>query len=81
MFHHQNRKLIFYNLNFTSVLFDFSIRDISFEKSGVIFFSFVNDQYQIIGYKNFFNIKQLSKKNILNFIIYIKEFPLLEVFT
>ena len=65
-----------YNLNFTSVLFDFSIRDISFEKSGVIFFSFVNDQYQIIGYKNFFNIKQLSKKNILNFIIYIKEFPL-----
>ncbi len=65
-----------YNLNFTSVLFDFSIRDISFEKNGIIFFSFVNNQYQIIGYKKFFNLKQLGKKNILNFIIYIKEFPL-----
>jgi len=65
-----------YNLNFTSVLFEFSIRDISFEKNGIIFFSFVNNQYQIIGYKNFFNLKQLGKKNLLNFIIYIKEFPL-----
>lgn len=65
-----------YQLNYNSVLFDCSIRDISFEKNGVIFFSFINNQNQIIGYENFFNIAQLGKKETLAFCLWIKEFPL-----
>ena len=65
-----------YSLNYTSILCDFTIRDISFEKNGVLFFSFSNDQNQIIGYDNFFNLKQLGKKDTLNFVLWIKEYPL-----
>jgi hypothetical protein len=65
-----------YALKFNSVLFEFEIKDISFEKTGIIFFSFVNGQNQIIGHENFFNIKQLGKKDYCLFNIWIKEYPL-----
>ena len=65
-----------YEINFTSVLCEFEIRDTSFEKSGVFFFSFSNNQHQIIGYDNFFNLKQLGKKDSINFRVWLKEFPL-----
>jgi hypothetical protein len=65
-----------FSLRFNSILFEFEIKDISFNKSGVIFFSFVSNQHQIIGYENFFNIKQLGKKENFVFNIWIKEFPI-----
>jgi hypothetical protein len=65
-----------FSLKFNSVLFEFEIRDISFEKSSVIFFSFVSDHNQVVGYENFFNVKQLGKKENFIFNIWIKEFPL-----
>lgn len=63
-------------IKFTSVLFDFEIKDISFDKKCVIFYSFPNDHNAIIGVKNFFNIKQLENKRNLLFNIWIKEVPL-----
>jgi hypothetical protein len=63
-------------LKYNSILFEFEVKDVSFEKSGVIFFSFISGQHQIIGYDNFFNIKQLGQKNSCNFNVYLKEFPL-----
>ena len=63
-------------LKYSSILFEFLIRDSNFEKSNQIFFSFVKNQYQIIGHKNFININQLTNKNKFHFILYIKRFPL-----
>ena len=63
-------------LKFSSILFEFIIRDSNFEKSNQIFFSFVTNQHQIIGHKNFININQLTNKNKFHFILYIKRFPL-----
>ena len=63
-------------LKFSSILFEFIIRDSNFEKSNQIFFSFVKNQHQIIGHKNFININQLTNKNKFHFILYIKRFPL-----
>ena len=63
-------------LKYCSILFEFIIRDKNFEKSNQIFFSFVKNQHQIIGHKNFININQLSNKNRFHFILYIKRFPL-----
>ena len=63
-------------LKYASILFEFIIRDNDFEKSNQIFFSFVKDQHQIIGHKNFININQLTNKNKFHFILYIKRFPL-----
>ena len=62
-------------LNFTTVLFEVSIKDPGFEKNSMIFFSFSHNQHQIIGHKNFFNIKQLSKKNNIELLVWIQEFP------
>ena len=63
-------------LKYSSILFEFVIRDTNFEKSNQIFFSFVKNQHQIIGHKNFININQLTNKNKFHFILYIKRFPL-----
>ena len=63
-------------LKYSSILFEFIIRDSNFEKSNQIFFSFVKNQHQIIGHKNFININQLTNKNKFHFILYIKRFPL-----
>ena len=63
-------------LKYCSILFEFIIRDKNFEKSNQIFFSFVKNQHQIIGHKNFININQLTNKNKFHFILYIKRFPL-----
>mgnify|MGYP002625699966 FL=1 len=63
-------------IKFNSILFEFVIRDTNFEKSNQIFFSFVKNQHQIIGHKNFININQLTNKNKFHFILYIKRFPL-----
>ena len=68
----KNNSLLKYN----SILFEFIIRDTDFEKSNQIFFSFVKNQHQIIGHKNFININQLTNKNRFHFILYIKRFPL-----
>jgi hypothetical protein len=65
-----------YALKFNSVLFEFEVKDISYEKSGIIFFSYVSGHNQIVGYENFFNIKQLGKKDYCLFNIWIKEYPL-----
>ena len=65
-----------FSLKFYSILFEFEIKDISFEKSGVIFHSFASQQTQIVGFDNFFNIKQLGKKDVCCFNIWIKEFTL-----
>eukprot|EP01022_Parablepharisma_sp_SALTPOND_P021095 TRINITY_DN4030_c0_g1_i1.p1 TRINITY_DN4030_c0_g1~~TRINITY_DN4030_c0_g1_i1.p1 ORF type:complete len:1531 (+),score=144.65 TRINITY_DN4030_c0_g1_i1:90-4595(+) len=63
-------------LNFTTVLFEVVVKDPAFEKNSVVFFSFSHDQHQIIGHKNFFNIKQLSIKNTIELFVWIQEFPL-----
>jgi hypothetical protein len=63
-------------LKYSSILFEFILRDVGFEKSNQIFFSFVRDQHQIIGHKNFININQLTNKNKFRFLLYIKRFPL-----
>jgi hypothetical protein len=63
-------------LKYSSILFEFILRDVGFEKSNQIFFSFVRDQHQIIGHKNFLNINQLTNKNKFRFLLYIKRFPL-----
>ena len=68
----KNNSLLKYN----SILFEFIIRDTNFEKSNQIFFSFVKNQHQIIGHRNFININQLTNKNRFHFILYIKRFPL-----
>ena len=63
-------------IKYSSILFEFIIRDANFEKSNQIFFSFVKNQHQIIGHKNFININQLTNKNKFHFLLYIKRFPL-----
>ena len=63
-------------LKYSSILFEFIIRDSNFEKSNQIFFSFVKNQHQIIGHKNFININQLTNKSKFHFLLYIKRFPL-----
>ena len=63
-------------LKFSSILFEFIIRDNNFEKSNQIFFAFAKNQHQIIGHKNFININQLTNKNKFHFNLYIKRFPL-----
>ena len=68
----KNNSLLKYN----SILFEFIIRDTDFEKSNQIFFSFVKNQHQIIGHRNFININQLTNKNRFHFILYMKRFPL-----
>jgi len=65
-----------FSLKFYSILFEFEIKDISFEKSAIIFHSFASQQHQIVGYNNFFNIKQLGKKDVCCFNVWIKEFTL-----
>ena len=71
-----NNNSNFVYLNYCSILFEFFIQDKNFEKNGIIFFSFCEKQNQIIGYNNFFNLKQLSNKNYINIVIYIKEFAI-----
>ena len=65
-----------YSIQYTSTLFDFEVKDVSFSKNGVIFYSFANDQNIPIGYENFFNLKQLGNKESCLINIWIKEFPL-----
>jgi len=62
-------------LRFTSVLFEIEVKDISFEKSFVLYFSYLLNQNQIIGYENFFNLNQLEKKDRIFLNIWIREFP------
>lgn len=62
-------------VKFNSVLFQIEVKDITFEKSFVFFFSFVLKQFQIIGYENFFNLKQLEKKDQIFLNVWFKEFP------
>jgi len=62
-------------LNFTTVLFEVVVKDPVLEKNSTIFFSFSHDQHQVIGHKNFFNLKQLSKKDNIELLVWIQEFP------
>jgi hypothetical protein len=62
-------------LNFTTVLFEVAVKDPVLEKNSMIFFSFSHDQHQVIGHKNFFNLKQLSKKDNIELMVWVQEFP------
>ena len=63
-------------IKFNSIVFEFIIRDSNCEKSKQIFFSFIKNQHQIIGHKNFININQLTNKNTIHFILNIKRYSL-----
>lgn len=62
-------------LNFTTVLFEVALQDPVLEKNSMIFFSFSHEQHQIIGHKNFFNVKQLSRKESIELLVWVQEFP------
>ena len=65
-----------FSVKFNSILFELEIKDLTFEKNSVIFYSFISGQNQIIGYENFFNLKQLGKKDQCVINIWINEFHL-----
>lgn len=65
-----------FSIKFSSILFEFEVKDVSFCRNGVIFYSFPHDHHHIIGHSNFFNLKQLSRKDRCLINVWIKEFPL-----
>ena len=58
------------NLDYTSALVLFRIKDQTFDKCNNIFFSFSHDHNQVIGINNFAHLKDLFTKDKIN--IYVK---------
>lgn len=63
------------SVKYNSVLFEIEVKNNNFEKSFMLFFSFLFNQNQIIGFDNFFNLNKIENKKKIYFNVWIKEFP------